>query len=235
MKKIVSAVLVLIMMLAMGTMAFAADTFVPSITYKDALEVVEAHLVDENGNVIDLTADCLSYTSVADALTGDETVLPEVDTDLLVSLYRQLSNGTMELPAEELKKAGLEPKNAVIRDLMDVSLVCGDIHNHAEMLEKANVKLVITFRMKGIKVGDNVSVMTYKNDAWGSIDNVTVVADELVNCSFEHLCPVVFAVGPDGMPGMGVKISTELVMWACILVASAAVLVVVVSKRRNAA
>ena len=231
MKKLIAVVLALMMVLSVGAVAFAAETFVPSITYKDAPEIASAQLVYEDGKVEDVTAVCLMIMSVAQAQEDKGTMNPAAK-ELLLSVYEDLTKGKMELPADVLKAAGLEPTSAVIRELVDISWVCQENPNHADKLAQEGTQLVITFKMKGVKEGDKVSVMTYKNNAWGAIANVEVKDGE-VTCTFDHLCPVAFVIGSDILPGTGAKLDAELVLWACMLVASAAALVVVVSKRRQ--
>lgn len=241
MKKIVSAVLALMMVLSLSAMAFAADTFVPSITYKDAPVVIVAELV-EDGKVIE-TVDlgCLLITPVAKA--QEETRLPEEAKKTLLAVYESLNNGSMVIPENMLQKAGMEPKDAVIRELVDISWICEEVSpTHAEKLAQDNVQLRITFKLPGVNVGDAISVMTYKNNEWAPIAGVQVVEgetdaaeDDLVVCTFDHLCPVAFVVGPNGLPGTGVKMDPQLILWSAVLLVSAAALVVVVAKRRRIA
>ena len=235
MKKFVSAVLALVMVLSVSAVAFAAETFVPSISYKDAPEIVVAQFVDSEGKVEEITDHCLLVTPVAKAIEGDvDSRLPVENKDLLISVYQQLNNGTMKLPADKLVEAGLEVEKATIRELVDISWVCEEDPSHLERLgAEQNTQLKITFKLPGVNKGEKIAVMTYKNDEWAPIADVTVDEDYMVTCTFTHLCPVAFVVGPDALPGTGVKLDPQLVIWSALLVASAAALVVVVCKRRR--
>lgn len=237
MKKILSAVLALVMVLSLSAVAFAADTFVPSITYKDAPEVVVAQLIEEGKEPENVPEHCLIITPVAEAESEMDRLPNEMK--LLQSVYDQLNEGTMKLPTGKLKK-DLEPEEVVIRDLVDISWLCEETPSHLERLESETVDLVITFNMKGLKATDTIYVMTYKEDGaeaagemeWNPIKSVVNNGDGTITCTFAHLCPVAFIVDKS-MPNMGVEFSMELMMWSFVLVASAAALVVVVYKRRK--
>jgi hypothetical protein len=236
MKKILTAVMALMMVLAMGAMAFAVngDTFVPSITVKPAPEMSEIELIKDGETLEKVPVDCLLITPVADAMANKEdSRLPADAKSLLIDVYNKLEAKTMVLPESALKKAGLEPKSAIIRELLDVTWVCEENPTHMEKLQDPDVQLKITFKMKGLKENAKISVMTYKNDAWNPIAEVVNNGDETVTCTFDHLCPVAFVVGPDGIPDTGVQFDMELVLWACVLAVSAAALVVVIAKRRQ--
>lgn len=231
MKKIMSAILALVMVLSMSAMVFAAeDTFVPSITYKGAPEIVVAQFV-ENDKTELVPSHCLVITPVAKA-QDEMDRLPEAMT-LLLNVYEKLNDGTMELPASALKKAGLEPQSAIIRDLVDITWICEETPSHLERLTGDEAALKITFKMKGLEANDPICVLAYKNEQWAPIAEVVNNGNGTITCTFEHLCPVAFVVGPEGMPDTGVEFDSELILWACVLVASTAALAVVVYKRRK--
>lgn len=232
MKKIMSAILALVMVLSMSAMVFAAtdDTFVPSITYKGAPEVVVAQFVEKDKTEL-VPSHCLVITPVAKA-HDEMDRLPEAMT-LLLDVYNKLNNGTMELPASALKKAGLEPQSAIIRDLVDITWICEETPSHLERLADDEAALKITFKMKGLEADDPICVLAYKNEQWAPIAEVVNNGNGTITCTFEHLCPVAFVVGPEGMPETGVAVDSELILWACVLVASTAALAVVVLKRRK--
>lgn len=233
MKKILSAVVVLMMLLSLSTAAFAAeDTFVPSIGTKDAPEVVIAQLIEEGKDPEEITEHHLLITPVARAV--EEPRIPETAKDLLLYVYDALNTGAMELPADKLEAAGLIPEEAVIRDLVDISWICEEVSpTHAEKLLQENVQLVVTFKMKGLEAGDTICVMNYTNDVWEPINKVVNNGDGTITCTFDHLCPVAFVVGPDGQPDTGLTVGNDLMIWAFVLVVSAVALVVVVTKNRK--
>ena len=232
MKKIVSAILALMMVLSMSAMVFAAeDTFVPSITYKDAPELVRIEIFDGE-NWVAVPAHCLLITPVSQA--EKETRLPVEAKDLLLSVYEQLNNGSMKLPENILKKAGLEPKSAIIRELVDINWICAEENpTHAEMMKQEDVQLRLTFELKGLEKGEPISVQSYGDGKWEAIANVENKGDGLVVCTFDHLCPIAFVVGPEGLPETGVEIDSKLIVWAAVLVVSTVALAVVVTGRRK--
>ena len=230
MKKILSAVLALVMVCSLACVAFAAgDTFVPSISYKGAPTIVKAQLV-EGEKAEDVTGECLVITPVAKAEEA-KAQLPN-EMALLQDVYAKLNDGTMKLPTEKLEE-GLRPEEVVIRDLVDITLICKEDPSHTARLAKGG-KLVITFEMKGLKETDAIHVMSYKNNEWSPISDVVNNGDGTITCTFDHLCPVAFIVDKS-LSDTGDIFKTELLFWTVALVASAAALVVVVSKRRQIA
>ena len=238
MKKIVTAILALVMVLSMSVMVFAAtDTFVPSIGAKDAPEIIKIEIFDGE-RWIEVPEHCLLVTPVAKA--NEEPRLPKPAKDLLLDVYAKLSNGSMLLPEKVLSKAGLEPKSAIIRELVDISWICTEENpTHAEMMVKEGVQLRITFLLKGLDKGEPLSVLSYSDEdsddvlEWDAIAGVENKGNGVVACTFDHLCPVAFVVGPEGMPGTGAELDTKLIMWAAVLVVSTVALAVVVTNRRK--
>ena len=105
MKKIIALILALVLILAVAAPAFAASTFVPSISYKDGPEIEDAEMNGEN------VGDCIVITSIQQAKDKSTDIYQE-DRDLLLEVYEKLNSGEMKLPIEE---------DHVIRELLDVS------------------------------------------------------------------------------------------------------------------
>ena len=236
MKRVICFSLALLLSVALACPVLAAeDTFVPSITYKGAPEVVVEDGVvgvvrDANGQVVSqVNEDCLVITSVADAATSE--MIPDAAEQMLLYVYNELNSGNMQLPAEKLD-ASLEPDELTIRDLFDVTWLCED---HPEMIEAEGVVFEITFRLN-VPADENVYVMTYKNDEWNPITKVVNNGDGTVTCTFENLCPVAFAVGENvDADDTGVLPASELMPWFILLVVSAGALVCLMVYRRKLA
>ncbi len=214
------ALVVALMVCAALVLPAAASTFTPSVTYKDAPQIVPVPgVTDPEGNPAlgEIWKDdiffeylydgCLVITSVAEAQTS--TQIPEDAKNLLLEVYEKLSNGEMKLPYEKL---GLNPDNMVIRDLFDATFLCGNDHyavNHPEMLEPEGTVIKLTFDI-GVDASEKVYTMTYKQGEWNPIVETVNNGDGTVTCTFEKLCPVVFCVetadeGGDDEGGSGNK------------------------------
>ena len=238
MKKLICLVTVLLICVSFACPAFAAEEFVPSISYKGTPSVVTVK--DKNGNdaaAVVRNADgtvsnyvyepCMLVTPVANAAAEND--IPADAKEQLLAVYKALNDGTMKLPYGE----GINAEDMVIRDLFDISWLCN--HGHAAALEPTGVVFEMTFDL-GVGADDPVVVMTYKNDAWAEIAKVINNGDGTITCTFEHLCPVAIAVESEtaGNPGdTGDTIGNNMHLWIVLMVVSAAAVVVVATNRRK--
>lgn len=170
----------------------ASANFVPSITYKDGIPVIdiESNIEIDGGNSWGSGIDeCVVVTSIAEAIEKS-TDISQDDRDLLLKVYEALAKGEMELPLEG---------DYVIRDLVDISFEyedcrCIEEHGHKDKcLAEDGVTLTITFDMDVSSLAD-VVVMAYVNGEWTKIKSVTNNGDGTVTCIFEDICPVAFVV-----------------------------------------
>ena len=173
-------VMLLCMTMILPGVAFA-DTFVPSVTYKDGPIIVEGELSGEQ------VEDCLVVTSIL-AAENKTTDITQEARDLLLDVYAKLSDGSMELPLEG---------KYVIRELVDIgysTTVCIEPgHTHAEELSKPDVDITVTLDL-GIGKDVDLKVLHYHEGAWQSVKSVVNNGDGTVTCVFEHFCPVAFCV-----------------------------------------
>ena len=202
--KRVFAVLMIVLLCTAMVVSASADTFTPSVTNKPAPELVPAidpdgtphpgYIMDDDGKILDyLDEGCLVVTPVSKAETSKE--IPADSKETLLYVYDQLTSGKMTMPYH-LHNPNYDSDDMVIRDLFDATFLCGE---HPEMLEPTGVVLVLTFDI-GVKADEDVSVMTYKNGAWGNIVKITNNGDGTVTCVFEHLCPIAFSVPTGNTP-----------------------------------
>lgn len=202
--KRVFAVLMIVLLCTAMVVSASADTFTPSVTNKPAPELVPAidpdgnphpgYIMDDDGKILDyLDEGCLVITPVSKAETSKE--IPADSKETLLYVYEQLTSGKMTMPYH-LHNPNYDSDDMVIRDLFDATFLCGE---HPEMLEPTGVVLVLTFDI-GVKADEDVSVMTYKNGAWGNIVKITNNGDGTVTCVFEHLCPIAFSVPTGNTP-----------------------------------
>lgn len=227
-KRIFAVLMVALLCTAM-VVSVSADTFTPSVTNKPAPELVPVvdpdgnprpgYLADKDGKILKyLDNNCLVITSVYEAQT-DATNIPAEAKSTLLSVYDKLVKGEMTLPYN-LHNSNYDSDDMVIRDLFDITFLCND---HPAQLEEAGVVLVLTFDL-GVKADADVSVMTYKEGAWGNIEKITNNGDGTVTCVFEHLCPVAFSVATGSTPpGQTGDIPTVGIMGIVALVALLAI------------
>lgn len=237
MKKLIAFVTVMLICVTLACPAFAAENeFVPSISYKDEPVIVPVEdengdpaigvIRDSSGDIISyIYEDCLVVTSIANAKTSTE--IPEDARELLLSVYEQLTNGTMTLPYPD------GATNMVIRDLYDASFLCTE---HPEMLKQEGVTLDITFDL-GISADTELVVMTYIDGKWAPIVNVLNNGDGTVTCTFEDICPIAFSVrSAEIKPPVQTGDYIDLAPWFILMAVSAAALVVLlVANRRKSA
>lgn len=233
MKKLVCLFLVLAVCAGFA-MPVMADTFVPSVTYKPTPDVEDATLEGED------VTDCLIITSVEEA-EEKSTDITQDDRDLLLSVYEQLSDGTMTLDLDS---------DYVIRELVDVSFKydnCRTQESHGnkpEILEQEGVTLEVDFDL-GVGSNTEVIVMAYvegqeqnaKSEPvevarhWESVKSVVNNGDGTVTVVFEDICPVVFVVKQSALtpPAQtGDAFGRYLPLWIILLILSAVALVAVV-------
>ncbi len=239
MKRVISMLVVLTLCLSLAIPVLATD-FVPSITGKDSPDIVpvtdengnkvQGEIVDANGNVIGyLDEKCLVITPISEAETSEE--IPDHAEDLLLSVYRQLKNGTMKLAVEKYNQ-GLNADDMVIRDLFDVTWLCEE---HPEIVEPAGVYVRLTFNL-GVDKNTDIYCMSYKHNDWQVIPLVNN-GDGTVTCTFEDFCPVAFAVksGTDTPPSQTGD-DANLGLWIGLMsVSVVALAAVLVFSRRKAA
>lgn len=212
MKKIVMLLAAVMLVASLACPAFAAeDDFVPSITYKGAPEIVPVE--DDNGDsaigvIVDAEGEIVDYVGegglVIIPLSGEGEIAAE-----LKDIYEELLAGTMTLPYEG-------DKDMVIMDLVDVSWVSED---GADQIEAEGTVLTVTFKL-GVAADVEVTAMTYKNDAWNPIEKVVNNGDGTVTCTFEHLCPVAFAVATEDAPSETGD-NSDMMLWGMLLALSA--------------
>ena len=227
MKRAISLAIAFVMIFAFACPAFAADNdFVGSITYKDGPVPVSVEIDGERHDA------CIIVSSIAQA-KAKTTDITQEERDLLLEVYEKLNDGTMD--------PGLGD-NYVIRELVDINFkhaACRQITEHQpkiEALAKPEVTLTLVLRL-GIAASDEIIVKAYKEGKWIDIPT-TNNGDGTVSCTFDHFCPVLFAVkgGSSSMPPQtGDVAGQQLALWIALMVVATAglVSVIVVSSRKK--
>lgn len=218
-----------------GGYPIASANFVPSITYKDGIPVIdiESNIEIDGGNSWGSGIDeCVVVTSIAQAIEKS-TDISQDDRDLLLEVYEAIAKGEMELPLEG---------DYVIRDLVDISFEyedcrCIEKHGHKDQcLAEDGVTLTITFDMD-VASTDNVVVMAYVNGEWTAIKSVTNNGDGTVTCIFEDICPVAFVVNenaPVDVPQTGDTTMSPWVWMVVMAVCAVGIVILLAAKRKKA-
>lgn len=214
----------------------ASANFVPSITYKDGIPVIdmESNIEISGGNNWGSGIDeCVVVTSIAQAI-DKSTDISQDDRDLLLKVYEAIAKGEMDLPLN---------KEYVIRDLVDISFEyedcrCIEEHGHKdECLAEDGVTLTITFDMD-VASTDEVIVMAYVDGEWTAIKSVVNNGDGTVTCIFEDICPVAFVVNestPADVPQTGDATMSPWIWLTLMAVCAVGIVVLLVMKRKKVA
>lgn len=222
MKKGIVAIALLAICLSLICPALAAeDTFVPSISYKDGPEIIDAELETD-----DVEA-CLVVTSLKGAIEKS-TDISQDNRDLLLEVYEKLKSGEMKLPMGE---------GFVIRELVDLSwkqVGCvEEKHTHEDDLEKEGVTVTIDLEF-GVDANTDILAYAYRDGQWEAIESVKNNGDGTVTCVFEHFCPVAFAVREQtGGSETGDTARGSLILWGALMAVSMTAIVVLVIGRKK--
>lgn len=222
MKRIVSLMMLLALCLSVlcPTVAFATE-YMPSIGYKDGPDIEDAEMNEED------VTDCLVVTSISEAKDKTTDIFQE-DRDLLIDVYEQIVDGSMELPLED---------DYVVRDLVDVSWKKEDCvepeHGHKEWLQEEDTTISVTFDM-GVDEDVEVIVLVYIDGEWVEAESVVNNGDGTITVVFEDICPVAFCVEERyAPPQTGDEMAQGLMLYVVLAVASAAGLVALLALRRK--
>ena len=234
MKKQISLLMVMALLCAFA-MPIAAEEFVPSISYKDHPEVVGVPEIVDGEDRETLDAECIEITPVSDALNTQEENRDPAEA-LLVEVYEKLTNGDMKLPVPGADAE--EEKYYVVRDLLDVSMICEGVHtdpDHVAELEKPDVFIEIVFDL-GVKEDKEVTVLVYVDGEWQPIKGVTNKGDGTVVCVFEELCPVAFCVEDEAKAPpspTGDKLGKDLLLWVILMIVSSGAAITMIAYQRK--
>lgn len=228
MKRAISFAIAVVMIFAFACPAFAADNdFVGSITYKDGPAIVSVEIEGQRHDA------CVTISSIAQA-RAKSTDITQEERDLLLEVYEKLNDGTMD--------PGLGD-DYVIRELVDINFkhaACRELSDHQpkiQELAKPEVTLTLVLRL-GIAASDDIIVKAYKEGKWIDIET-TNNGDGTVSCTFDHFCPVLFAVKGSGSssvpPQTGDVAGQQLALWIGLMAVATAglVSVIVVASRKK--
>lgn len=249
MKKVISCVLLLVMLLSFTLTAVADDVdFVSSIANKGAPDLVEftaesgevavGYVRDQNDQIVEvITADEVMITAVGEAETSGD--ISAEAKEVLLRVYEELCE-----PGASLAKlcaalnddvaaalgAGNNADNLVVKDLFDLTLL-GDAA--AAMTEDRYAEL--TFDIS-LPKDSYVAAMVYANDGWLA-SSIVNNGDGTVTCKLDATGPVAFMVpGATSGADTGDESGASLIFWGCTMAVSLAaivVLAVVIYRRKK--
>ena len=182
MKKIISILMVLALCMSIGFGTLASE-FVPSISYKDGPEVIDASL---NGEDVSC---CLTVTTIKGA-ENKTTDITQAERDELLSIYAKLTSGEMKLPLKN---------KYVIRELLDLSFMYNACRNNSshetkeDVLKQDGTTLTANFNLS-IAQSENLKVLVYVNNEWKAVKASEINEDGTVTVEFEEICPVAFCI-----------------------------------------
>lgn len=248
MKKIITAVLAIIMALTI-TVSVSAAQFVESITNKGAPQLividqlngkdVVGFITNPDGEKVTTEfLDCFIITSVADAKTDDK--IPADAKDILLKVYGELLEGDkLSEVCPELndivKEKWDKDKDAddlVIKDLFDISGECTDIKDH---INGENI-LELTFKV-GVDADTFITAMVYVDGKWVPVVDCINNGDGTVTVQFDKICPVAFLVPGTTTNSSTVSPATSdvsgVILWGSVMFVSLAAAVAIVIFRRK--
>ena len=224
MKRLFCMLMVLVIAVSLAVPVAAANTFVPSITYKDGPDINTSNMNGEN------VKGCLVVTSISEA-RNKSTDITQEERDLLLDLYKKLNSGEMKLPIANDKY--------VIRELVDVSFLyssCVKNHTHEEWLERENTVVTVDFEL-GVNSKAEVLVLVYVDGEWTPAKKVTNRGNGNVTVEFEDIGPVAFCVNVDSQvtpPKTGDTAGQRVLVWGGVMAGSvAALLILLVAFKRT--
>lgn len=259
MKKILSMVLALTLMVSLAIPAFATE-FVPSIENKGAPEIlvlgqdenpthgdsknIIGYAVDKDGNVLHTAYEkCIIVYSLRDILDSDADI-PEDIKEQLLEIYTSFTSGSAKYSelSDELNAAvaaifgeGKDADMLVIKEIFDVNVHCEGLK---DALAPEGTTVDFTFDVD-IPAGESVFMLCYKNNEWVMVEKIVnnnendiTEDDGTITVTFENFCPVILLV-PGAEDVVVPPAATAAFPWWIIVAVVVIGVVVVVATRKK--
>ena len=197
MKKAMSLILSIIMVLSLGISAFAAEgDFRPSVPSKDYPEIVpqlfngvsfDALILDDNNEVVEgihiVTSTNPDGEIIVTAYSEIEVADERVNVVYMQTSYQEILDARSLSELNELIPVGM-----IVRDFFDITLV-----GTYKDIFKEGKKLQIRFDI-GAELKEKIMALTRCSDeeGWEFVESVTINPDGTVTVIFDKLCPVIF-------------------------------------------
>lgn len=248
MKRLLAVVLSIVIMLTL-TISVSAAQFVPSITNKGAPNLividqingkdVVGYITNKDGEKISTEyIDCIIISTITQALNDED--LPEGVKEELLKVYDEFKNGAKladvcpelaDIVKDKWDK-DKTPDDLVIKDLFDVTDMCGDITKHLNN----DAVLDLTFDL-GVNGSTFVTAIVYVDGKWVPVKDCINNGDGTVTVKFTQICPVAFLV-----PGSGQNMdvvspittdTSSVFVWGSVMLVSLVAIVALVIYRRK--
>ncbi len=204
MKKAISIVMAIMMILSIGISAFAANgDFRPSVESKGVPVIVPQ---EHNSELYD----ALVLGQSNEVIEGLKVVSEETpDGEIIVTAYSEIEEADPRVNVVYMEKSYKEvldaqslqeleatiPEGMVVRDFFDVTLV----GTYATMFDEGK-KLSIKFDISA-DANEKIMVLTRCSDesGWQFVESINVNEDGTVTVVFDELCPVIFLTDAEGV------------------------------------
>lgn len=217
MKHVIKVLLVMLLVLSMATPVFAVEfDFAPSISEKPAPGLMEqgtceehedpayGWIMDADGNEVQCLHEGQILVTPLQKIDEMHGILPAEVIELMWEVYEELHSGDADLEdvhglVERIKKElgeYTETHHLSIYELFDVTIL--DANKNVVRLPDGH-SLLVKFDVK-FPIGKFLEVMSYAEDHWQLAESVEI-AEDGVFVIFDHLCPVVFLVESEDVPG----------------------------------
>ncbi len=227
MKKAISRVLVLLVLLAVSMNAMAAG-FRPSatnqggpilvVTPDDEGREVIGNIVEKDGSIYSTEYhECVLITQVSKAETS--TRIPQAATELLLQVYKEIIAPDADFSKIFANLPGA--KDMVVRDLFDITALCDELKIE---LPKNDRTIDLTFKL-GVGKDELLNAMIYINGVWQKLPCKNN-GDGTATVTFSRLdAPVAFLVpqkddGTSSNPKTGETVSNDFAVWGVVMGAS---------------
>ena len=141
-----------------------------------------------------------------------------------------------EDPTEVTGALNFEDKNYVVFHLVDVSFqkreCVDDQHLHSESLELDHTEVTIDFDL-GVSPTAEVLVLTYNDNVWSPVKDVTNNGDGTITCVFEHFCPVAFCIEAEELGMEPEPEAPSAFPWIIVLLVCLVLLLLLLTRRRK--
>lgn len=241
MKKALSVILSLVMVLSIGVTAFAAeDDFRPSVDSKDHPVIVpqlfnsisfDALILDENNEVVEgihlVTGENPDGEIIVTAYSEIEVADKRVNVVYMEASYKEI------LDARSLQELHEKiPVGMIVRDFFDVTLV-GTYKDIFKEGKKLQIRFDISADLK-----EKIMALTRCSDesGWEFVESVTVNPDGSITVIFDRLCPVIFLTEDAGAVQSPATFdySTTALWTLAVIFGMGSVCMIIASKKKRA-